>query len=243
MSKQPKAQTQPVSSGRKSRPPRRRGSVSSRPKETPATSAPARPKSSAKRKSAKPTQTKSSPQPAQEQPRQVSLPGRLYQRNGRWWWDVALPGEDESIPKPLIPQDAKEATDDLDIARKAAIEMWEQALARMVEGRVKAEASQAVARLKAQFLEKVRDYAQIVETTKVRLEAETQARAKAEAKLRDLASCAVETTVCDCCGATGIPTTKAQRIDSGQLLCPDCLAALRTEVDRINSQTLVESCV
>lgn len=42
----------------------------------------------------------------------------------------------------------------------------------------------------------------------------------------------VETGVCECCGATGIAMTHLTRIDSGQWLCPRCLAALRTDATR-----------
>jgi hypothetical protein len=166
----------------------------------------------------------------------VPLPGTLRQRDKRWWWNVKLPGEERAKARPLKPQGAEQATDDLAIAREVAVGMWEQALTETVEKRVRAETSQTVARLKAQFLEKVRDYTQVVETTKARLEAETQARAEAEARIQTSASSAVETTVCECCGAAEIPTASVKRIDSGQLLCRSCVAALQAEIERIESE-------
>jgi len=45
----------------------------------------------------------------------------------------------------------------------------------------------------------------------------------------------VETGVCECCGAAGIARTHLSRIDSGQLLCPRCLAALRADIDRLEA--------
>ena len=57
--------------------------------------------------------------------------------------------------------------------------------------------------------------------------AESQKRAEAEAKLEEALSSARKTTACDCCGKAEIPKDELSRIDSGQLLCPDCLRALR----------------
>lgn len=174
--------------------------------------------------------------PAREQARQVHLPGTLCQRDDGWWWQVKLPGQAEAQDRPLKPKGSETPTDDLDTAQSLALQMYEQALAETIERRVKTEASETTAKLKAQFLEKVRDFSQVVETTKARLQAESQARAEAEAKLRALASRPVETAACECCGRANIPKASLKRIDSGQPLCPDCLAALRAEVERIRGQ-------
>ncbi len=198
-------------------------------------SAPVHPKSSVKRSTAKSTPTKSPRQPTQKQTLQVPLPGMLYQRGDRWWWNVKLPGEDQPKARPLKPDGTDAATDDLGVAQRVALAMWEGTLTEVAERRARAEADQTVAKLKAQFLGKVRDFSQVVETTRTKLEAETQARVEAEAKLQTLTSRAMETTVCECCGAAGIPMASVRRIDSGQLLCPACLAALRAEVKRIRS--------
>jgi hypothetical protein len=45
----------------------------------------------------------------------------------------------------------------------------------------------------------------------------------------------LETGACQCCGAIGILMACLTRIDSGQSLCPRCLAALRADVARIDS--------
>ena len=45
----------------------------------------------------------------------------------------------------------------------------------------------------------------------------------------------VEVGACECCGATDVALASLRRIDSGQLLCPRCLAALRADVVRIES--------
>lgn len=57
--------------------------------------------------------------------------------------------------------------------------------------------------------------------------AESQKRAEAEAKLEEILSSAGKTAACDCCGKAEIPENELSRIDSGQLLCSDCLRALR----------------
>ncbi len=57
--------------------------------------------------------------------------------------------------------------------------------------------------------------------------AESQKRAEAEAKLEQALSSARKTAACDCCGKAEIPEDELSRIDSGQLLCSDCLRALR----------------
>ena len=57
--------------------------------------------------------------------------------------------------------------------------------------------------------------------------AESQKRAEAEAKLEEALSSAKKTAACDCCGKAEIPENELSRIDSGQLLCSDCLSALR----------------
>jgi hypothetical protein len=57
--------------------------------------------------------------------------------------------------------------------------------------------------------------------------AESQKRAEAEAKLEEALSSAKKTAACDCCGKAEIPENELSRIDSGQLLCSDCLRALR----------------
>jgi uncharacterized protein YbaP (TraB family) len=57
--------------------------------------------------------------------------------------------------------------------------------------------------------------------------AESQKRVEAETKLEEALSSAKKTAACDCCGKAEIPEDELSRIDSGQLLCSDCLRALR----------------
>ena len=279
--------------------------------------------------------------PAPEAP-QITLPGELYQRADQWWWRVKLPGEDQAQARPLRPEGAQAAVDDRQAAEKIAFEVWENAIEANAARQIKLESTEKIERLKAQFLDKVRHFTELVETANAKIEAEADARAQAEAKLAQIlqaekaktedserkiedggprtddrgqttedgavvrppssdihplapnppsavtpppaatqtssprehpqvcpehvqqggnvaassdqgapapepsaAANAVTakselqppptTGACECCGATGIATACLTRIDSGQSLCPRCLAALRADVARIES--------
>lgn len=171
----------------------------------------------------------------------VTLPGKAYQRGNRWWWCVKLPGEEKARSRPLKAQEAKVAVSDRKAAEAAALEIWEQAVREQAEKQTRAESSQTIARLKAQFLDKVRHFTKVVESANAKAQAEARARAEAEAKLKRIAEQrALRTGSCECCGAAGLPVTKLRRIDSGQLLCPRCLEALRADASRVFSPALAE---
>jgi len=55
------------------------------------------------------------------------LPGSFYQRGGRWWWKVQLPGESKPKARPLRPVGARYATRDRAVAEQVALEMLRQA--------------------------------------------------------------------------------------------------------------------
>lgn len=118
--------------------------------------------------------------------------------------------------------------------------------------KVKAEAAETVARMKSEILGMIaRAKAECEERLRLcnealagaeariraesekrtqaeeRATAESQKRAEAEAKLEEVLGRAKKTAACDCCGKAGIPEDELSRIDSGQLLCSDCLRALR----------------
>jgi len=57
------------------------------------------------------------------------LPGCLYQRNGRWYWKVRLPGESKVRGRALRPRGAPRATRRRDVAEHVAREMYERAAA------------------------------------------------------------------------------------------------------------------
>ena len=50
----------------------------------------------------------------------ANLPGSLYQRNGRWWWKVQLPGETKTKARPLKPVGSRYATTDHAVATECA---------------------------------------------------------------------------------------------------------------------------
>ena len=90
------------------------------------TTAPSCPKSTTKRRSPKTTKAKSTSGGRAGASAPSAVPGTLCQRDNRWWWEVMLPGEDEPKVRPLRPQGDEEATDDLGIAQRLAVEMWER---------------------------------------------------------------------------------------------------------------------
>lgn len=111
------------------------------------------------------------------------LPGEFYQRADRWWWRVKLPGESKAKARPLKPPGAKAAAEDRPSAEKIAFEMWEHALQDDAARQIRLESTEKIERLKAQFLDKVRHFTELVETANARIEAEAKARAEAETKL------------------------------------------------------------
>lgn len=113
----------------------------------------------------------------------VALPGDAYQRAGRWWWRVRLPGEEKARARLLKAPGAQAAACDQDAAEKAALEMWEQAVRQDGARQITIDCTQKVERLKAQFLDKVRHLTEIVETANARAEAEARARGEIEARL------------------------------------------------------------
>jgi hypothetical protein len=126
--------------------------------------------------------TASTPQEPESAPG-ASLPGEFCQRAGRWWWRVKLPGEGKAKARPLKLQGAKAAVEDRPSAEKIAFEMWEHALQDEAARQIKLESTEKIERLKAQFLDKVRHFTELVETANARIEMEAKARAEAEAKL------------------------------------------------------------
>jgi hypothetical protein len=264
-------------------------------------------------------------------PARVTLPGSLYQKNGRWWWKVALPGEEKPKARALKPAGSRSATKDREQAEEIARQMWRLAIEAQTEARltaniiaraekagekVRAEAADAIAAVQAEFEQKIekceralaraekkakaqeegrlraevlykaqteeaeesygRDIAKISKTIeqakaelterdraykealaeaeeKVRFEArarqeaesearaertlrieaeqraesEAQARAEAEKKLNQALEDIPRTGTCECCGRKDVPEKELAKIDSGQMLCPDCLRMLR----------------
>jgi transketolase len=174
----------------------------------------------------------------------VRLPGRIYQKKNRWWWTVKLPGEQKAKPRALKLPGARFATTDRDEAEQIALEMWQLAIRAEIETsirteteqeikssaekleKLKTETAETIAKLKAEFAEKIKAYSDAVAKAEENAKAEAAARAEAEAKLNEILAHPT-TATCECCGKQDIPETDLVRIDSGQLLCPDCVKQLR----------------
>jgi len=96
-------------------------------------------------------------------PTRVTLPGIMYQKNGRWWWEAALPGEDKPKPRALKPDGSRCATTDGRQAEEIARLLWrlaiEEEVQMAVKARVKAQAEKAKAKIRQEAdseIEKVR---------------------------------------------------------------------------------------
>jgi hypothetical protein len=55
----------------------------------------------------------------------------------------------------------------------------------------------------------------------------TDEKGQDEAKSTELHGVSTRTSTCQCCGNKGVGAIDLYKIDSGQLLCPDCLKSLR----------------
>lgn len=157
----------------------------------------------------------------------VSLPGTAYQRRERWWWRVKLPGEARSRARALKPQGQRAATRDRRTAAKVAFELWEQAVRREAERQSRQDADERIAKLKAKFSQKMRDVSQVVDRLSAGGGSEVRESAQSGATATRPSVGVDETGCCGCCGASDVPTTQLQMIDSGQLLCPTCLSQLK----------------
>jgi len=212
-----------------------------------------------------------------KKPQKVALPGEVYQKNGRWWWKVKLPGESRLKARGLKPEGARYATKDWEQACELALAMWESAIAAQVRAaeqqkatektqaaaeeisrakaeadkkvaEIKAEADAAVAsaragaeqtvqrmktevvrmidRAKAECQQRLAQCEQSLARAREDLLAEVSKREQAEAKLAEILS-APKLGTCECCQRSDVPEQDLTRIDSGQLMCPQCLSAMR----------------
>jgi len=244
----------------------------------------------------------------------VALPGQMYQKNGRWWWKVRLPGEARVRARALKPNGARVAPKTRKVAEEVACERWRLSIEAETEARVKseiqAEAEKAVAKAKAraadaiakveaklaaqskqakipctgkttetegwieqakaQFEQREKAYRDALAQAEARAQAEAalraeaeqraqmeaqaraiaEAKAQAEAELRSEAEQRANlqteagmkaetkfgrqsdsvgrTGPCEGCGRQDVPEKDLAKIDSGQLVCPDCLMLIRT---------------
>jgi multidrug efflux pump subunit AcrA (membrane-fusion protein) len=162
---------------------------------------------------------------------QVNLPGRMYRKKTRWWWNVQLPGEDKARARALKPEGSRAATTEEQEAAEIALAMWQAAVRAEEAARVKAEEAAKAQRVRARFQERAKELTDMVEQANARARAEASARAQLEAELeqiRQKPECAI---ACECCGRL-TSADEIHRIDSGQQLCRSCVDALREATRR-----------
>lgn len=165
----------------------------------------------------------------------ATLPGRLYRKQARWWWNVQLPGEKSSRSRALKPQGARCATTDRQLAEEIAFHVWQEAVRTEARAAARAEQTLRVQRLRLHFRRKLKTLRDVIATAEARAEAETAQRLKLEVRLNSLRNELTQMAPCDCCGRN-VPQSELQPIDSGQRLCRCCLDGLHQAAQRPSSQ-------
>ena len=122
-------------------------------------------------------------------PARVTLPGSLYQKNGRWWWKVDLPGEDKPKARALKPNGSRCATTDYQEAEEVAREMWGLAVEAEaqagINAKAQAKAEKAIAKVRAEAADAI-EQAQAECEKKIRKSKRAVARAEEKAKVKAL---------------------------------------------------------
>jgi hypothetical protein len=162
---------------------------------------------------------------------QARLPGRVYHRQGRWWWNVQLPGEQSPRSRALKPDGSRYATTDRQRADEIAFRLWEEALRAEIKAAVRAEQAARMRQLRLHFREKMKALRDVIASAEARAEAETAERARLEVKLNSMRNQLTQTASCECCGRS-VPESELQSIDSGQRLCRTCMDDLHRATQR-----------
>ena len=95
-----------------------------------------------------------------------------------------------------------------------------------------AKVKDTIERAKAEFEEKSQAYRDALNRAEEKAKVEADKRAEAEAKPSRILGDSEMRVACECCGKEDIPSNNLSRIDSGQLLCPTCLEAMREVFSR-----------
>jgi len=165
----------------------------------------------------------------------VTLPGRLYCKQARWWWKVQLPGEKSPRSRALKPEGSRRATTDRQLADEIAFTLWQEAVRAEARAVARAEEAVRMQRLRQHFREKIKALQDVIESAEVRAEAVTTERAKLEVQLNSMRTELTQMASCGCCGHS-VPESELRAIDSGQRLCQDCLTDLHGAAQRQSSQ-------
>jgi len=178
----------------------------------------------------------------------TTLPGTFYQRGRRWWWRVQLPGEDKPKSRPLRRAGSRETATDKQEAAEIAAEMWQAAALLEAAEPAKAEAPKDAGKMTAPAVEpKAEAREEAGGTPAPSVEAPAEAEPQDVARVAEVVEKApaempvepdrseapaelVRNAVCECCSRNHLLPSEVSRIDSGQLLCRDCLAELRRKV-------------
>jgi len=166
----------------------------------------------------------------------VKLPGRLYRKQARWWWNVQLPGEKSSRNRALKPERSRCATADRQVAEEIAFHLWQEAVRTQAKAAARAERAARMQGLRLHFQEKLKALRDLIASAEARAEAQAAERLKLEVKLNSLRNQLTQMASCECCGRS-VPQSELQPIDSGQRLCRSCLDDLRRAMQRQPPQT------
>jgi len=159
------------------------------------------------------------------------LPGRVYRRQGRWWWNVQLPGEESPRSRALKPDGSRCATTDRQRADEIAFTLWQEALQAQAKAVARGEEAVRIQQLRLHFREKMKALSDVIASAEARAEAETAERARLEVKLNSLRNQLTQMASCECCGCS-VPQSELQSIDSGQRLCRTCMGDLHRATQR-----------
>lgn len=160
-------------------------------------------------------------------PMEAELPGTFYQRGRRWWWRVQLPGEDKPRSRALRPAGSRVTTTDRKVAMEVASEWWWSASQGPAAEQRQTETSDDVGESSATSGQTVKSTWATERADEPRAQEQSPVRSPVPAAFADTAPPLAGTATCECCGKNHLLTSDVSRIDSGQLLCTDCLAELR----------------
>jgi membrane protein involved in colicin uptake len=90
-----------------------------------------------------------------------------------------------------------------------------------------AKVKDTIEKAKAEFKAQSEVYGKALIRAEEKAKAEAEKKVEAEEKLSNILRSLRICSTCECCGRADIPVSDLAKIDSGQLLCPDCLKALR----------------
>jgi len=166
----------------------------------------------------------------------AKLPGRLYRKQSRWWWNVQLPGDKSSRSRALRPEGSRCATTDRQLAEEIAFHLWQEAVQGHALAAARAEQAVRMQRLRLHFRQKLKALRDVITRAEARAEAETAERLRLEVRLNGLRNQLTQMASCECCGRS-VLQSELQPIDSGQRLCRGCLDGLHQVVHRQPSQT------